>query len=319
MSEKNGIRTNGKSARNGGRRNNHVRRGGGSGIGSLQLTALAPAVRVAGGLALVAAMSLGFVLVYDFLTQCAYFRAETVAVEGCRQLGEKDVLRQARVYRGINILSVNLTLARKRLLAHPWIADAQVSRELPSALHIRVQEHTPLAILDMGGDRRYILNLEGEVFKAYEPSDRLDVPVVRGLEFMDVPLPEQPGGEAFDALMTALTMGRQPAAVLPNRSVRDIRVDREMGLTLHLTDDAPGPFRAVEIGYDDRGGGRGYAVKYGRFQEIIDFFQREGEGLRIDAIDLKDLDRIVINPSMEDAAEDSGRESESLSEDQKEV
>ncbi len=319
MSEKNGIRSNGKSARKGVRKNNHAHRFGGSGDWPARLTALAPAARVVGGLALAAAMSLGFLLTHDFLTQCDYFRADEVAVEGCRQLQKGDVLQQARVARGINILSVNLTLTRKRLLAHPWIADAQVSRELPSAIHIRVQEHTPLAVLDMGKGRRYIMNLDGEIFKAYEASDRLDAPVVRGLEFIDIPLPDRPGGDPFQAVVTALTMGRRATGVLSNESIRDIRVDREMGLTLHLSDAAPGPFRAVGIGFDDHANHRGYAVKYERLQEIIDFFRREGEGLRIEAIDLKDLDRIVINPAAGDAAEDRGRETESLSEDQKEV
>ncbi len=274
---------------------------------------MAPAAKAVGGIALVAALSVGLVLVHDFLTQCDYFRAETVSIMGCRHLDRKTVFRQARVAPGINILSVNLTLARNRLLAHPWIADAQVSRELPDGLYIQIEEHVPLAILDMKGGRRFIINRDGDIFKKYETSDRLDVPVIGGLEFMDLPLPGRPGSDVFRAVMTVLEMGRQSATVLPNHTIRGIRVDREMGLTLLLPVGAPGPFNAVKLGYGD------YPVKYRRLREIIDFLKREGSSLRIDAIDLKDLNRIVINPAVKNAAEDSGREIQPLSEDQKEV
>lgn len=326
MSEKNGLKPNGKPSRKPVRKN-HSRSGqglrnglfNGAGNGAVRWPAVRPVAGVIGALVLIAAMSIGLVLAHDFLTQWDYFRAEVVTVEGYRQLEEEEVLRQARVGKGINILSVNLTLTRKRLLAHPWIAEAEVGRELPSGLHIRIQEHMPLAMLDMG--RRFLINLDGEIFKEYEPSDRLDVPVVKGLEYMDIPLPERLGSEAFGAVMTVLAMGRQSPTVLSTADIRDIRVDREMGLTLHLPDSAPGPFTAVKLGYDERAEGRGYGVKYQRLREIIDFLEREGAFLPIDAIDLRDLDRIVVQPGEGEGQQtESGRQLiESRLEDQKEV
>jgi cell division protein FtsQ len=313
LSGNNGSRTakpNGKAVRKNSR-GGWFRR---AGEGGLDATALLPALRIIGGIALVAAMSVGFVAANDFLTQCDYFKAEVVAVEGCRRLDKETALRQARVFEGINTLSVNLRLARKRLLAHPWVAEAQVSRELPSGIHIRIREHDPLAILDMG--RRFIINRDGAIFKEYAPSDTVDAPVVRGLEYMDIPLPKRAGSDPFQAVMTVLVMGDRTDSALPNRTIQEIRVDREMGLTLQLPETAPGPFTAIKLGYDDRAGGLGYDVKYKRFQEIIDFLAREGSLLRFDAIDLKNLDRIVINPA-KGAASNGG--TESLSEDQKEV
>jgi len=313
LSGKNGSRTakpNGKPVRKNSR-GGWFRRGEN---GGLHPAALLPALQVICGLALVAAMSVGFVAAHDFLTQCDYFKADVVAVEGCRRLDKETALRQAGVFQGINTLSVNLRLARKRLLAHPWVAEAQVSRELPSGLHIRIREHNPLAIFDMG--RRFLINGDGAIFKECAPSDPVDVPTVRGLEYMDIPLPKRAGSEPFQAVMTVLAMGNRTDSALPNRTIREIQVDREMGLTLHLPDAAPGPFTAIKLGYDDRAGGLGYDVKYERFQEIIDFLAREGSFLRFDAIDLKNLDRIVINPAKGAA---SNGETESLSEDQKEV
>jgi len=96
-----------------------------------------------------AAFSLLFVFVFDFLTQSGYFRAEEITVKGRNRLSEPEVLKQAQIASGMNILSVNLAKAGKLLMTHPWIADAEVRRELPSGIHIRITEHKPAAVLDI--------------------------------------------------------------------------------------------------------------------------------------------------------------------------
>lgn len=331
MSDKNiqlAAKPNGKAVRkkNIGRKSDRL--GGGARLASLvSAAAQAPLVRNICRVGLVAAISVGCVMAHDFLIQCDYFRAEVISVKGCQRLDRETALEQAGVFPGINILSVNLRLARNRLLAHPWVADARVSRELPAGLHIHVKEHTPLAILEI--DRRFIVNENGKIFKEYGTSDLMDVPVARGLEYMDIPAMDKPGTEPFQALMAALRMGGRPDSILPNRSVEAIQVDREMGLTLCLSDDAPGSFSTVTLGFDDRVNGLGYDVKYKRFQEVVDFLAREGAFLRVSAIDLTDLDRIVIHPAKNrDAMHPKSRDTmhrvstvktESLSKDRKEV
>jgi len=96
-----------------------------------------------------AAFSLLFVFVFDFLTQSGYFRAEEITVKGRNRLSEPEVLEQAQIGSGMNILSINLAKAGKLLMSHPWIADAEVRRELPSGIHIRITEHKPAAVLDI--------------------------------------------------------------------------------------------------------------------------------------------------------------------------
>ncbi|MDP4978978.1 MAG: FtsQ-type POTRA domain-containing protein, partial [Desulfobacterales bacterium] len=93
--------------------------------------------------AAVAAVSAFFILVHDILTQCDYFKISRLTIEGAQRLTEKEIAQQAQVGKGVNILAVNLSLVRKRLLAHPWIAEAGVSREIPSGLSNRIKEHTP--------------------------------------------------------------------------------------------------------------------------------------------------------------------------------
>ena len=76
-------------------------------------------VKAMGFLLAVTVMSLGFVLCHDFLTQYDYFNAQEIVVTGERRLAAADIIHQANIQRGINILSLNLTKTRKRLLTHP--------------------------------------------------------------------------------------------------------------------------------------------------------------------------------------------------------
>ena len=124
-----------------------------------------------------------FILIHEIVTQCDYFAAETITISGTRRLTHDQVARQARIRTGDNILSVNLSLVRKRLLAHPWIAEAGVSREIPSGLRIRIEEHSPLAVVDVG--KKFLINHSGIIFKAWDASDPADLPVVNGLNVLE--------------------------------------------------------------------------------------------------------------------------------------
>ena len=140
-------------------------------------------------------VSFFFVFVHDMFTQSPHFTARQIQVEGARRLPPRAVAAQAGVHEGINVLSVNLSAARRRLLTHPWIAEAEVRREIPSAIHIRVREHVPAAVVDMG--RKFLLNEQGEIFKEWEPADPAGLPVVSGLKPADVRVANRSGATAL--------------------------------------------------------------------------------------------------------------------------
>lgn len=245
--------------------------------------------------AVVAAVSAVFILVHDILTQCDYFKISRLTIEGAQRLSEKEIAQQARVGEGVNILAVNLTLVRKRLLAHPWIAEAGISREIPSGLSIRIKEHTPLAVVDVG--KKFLINLSGKIFKAWDVTDPADLPVVSGLNVLDLPpvygQTELPAGESarerttpFKAVMKVLRLGRQQGSILPNRSIRQIRVDRQIGLTLLAFDR----IKTINLGYDD------YDGKYHMLANLFSYLNGQQSVSDFDRIDLNNLNRIVVNP-----------------------
>lgn len=226
-----------------------------------------------------------FILGYDFLTQHDYFRAEKIEVDGIRRLTRQAVIDAARITKGANILSINLATTRKRLLAHPLIAEADVRRVFPSRIRLSVREHEPLAILDLG--RQFVINTRGNIFREKGPSSRNDLPVITGLRFTDINVPEQPYNVAFNAVMEILMLGQERQSVLPNRMIKRIHVDHEIGLTLYTVD----PIKTIKLGYHD------YPTKYQRLKNILHFLEVRPGFSDLDSIDLNNLDRIVVNPS----------------------
>jgi cell division protein FtsQ len=246
-------------------------------------------------LAAVAAVSCFFILVHDILTQCDYFKISRLTIEGAQRLSEKEIAQQARVGKGTNILAVNLSLVRKRLLAHPWIAEAGVSREIPSGLSIRIKEHTPLAVVDVG--KKFLINHSGKIFKAWHASDPADLPVVSGLNVLDLPpvygQTDPSAGEIarersapFNAVMKVLRLGGQQGSVLPNHLIRQIQVDRQIGLTLLAFDR----IKTINLGYDD------YDGKYNMLADLFSYLRHQQSVSDFDRIDLNNLNRVVLNP-----------------------
>ncbi len=256
------------------------------------------------GAALVVFVSGVFVFAYDMFVQSDYFNAKQLQIEGGERLSPKAIAEVAGVRLGINVLSVNLSAARRKLLAHPWIAEAEVQREIPAGLHIRIREHRPTAVVGLGP--KFLLNEQGELFKQWESPDPADLPVVTGLQAKDVravdrtgartglalSLPgsaaaaEPPCSRPMEAVIQVLALGRKEGSVLPNRELHAIQVDRELGLTL-VAFDAP---KSIRLGYDD------YPAKYHLLADLLAFFKTQTAAIDFDRIDLNDVSRVIVNP-----------------------
>jgi cell division protein FtsQ len=282
---------------------NHTRKGRRNARGQKLLGRLVMGFKITSALAAVVIVTGFFILGHDLLTQADYFGARQLTIEGMQRLTREQVSRQAGVHPGINILSTNLTLARKRLLAHPWIADAQVSREIPSGLHIVIEEHTALAVVNLG--QKYLMNTHGEIFKAWEPSDPQNLPLVSGLKLSDLrvygrPKPAPGSGDKkrsapFQSVMQVLQLGGKKGSVLPNRVVKQIHVDRQIGLTVHAFDWG----KTINLGYSD------YAGKYRMLSNFFSYLKHHHSISGFVRIDLNNLQRMVVNPIRESQSKGS--------------
>ena len=239
------------------------------------------------GAAVLASLSLLCIFAYDYATQCDYFRAEAVSVSGCSRLDPETVREIAGAKEGVNILSVNLAAARKRLTADPWIKDAAIRRYFPSKMSIDIYEHEAVAIIDFG--RLFLISTEGEIFKEYDRGGPEPLPLISGVAYRDWRADDQQRTRVFKSVMHVLQLGQSEKSIISKGSIEKIIVDKEIGLTLKLRE----PDHLVALGFDD------YEKKIERFATIATHLERSGPERTFSLVDLKNPDRVVARPVSE--------------------
>jgi cell division protein FtsQ len=110
----------------------------------------------------------------------AAFATRQVEVTGLSRLSRDQALAAAGLQIGKNVFEVSPEQARAGLLAHPWVAEAEVSRRLPGSYRVHVREQKPAALLLL--EALYLVSEEGNVFKPLEAGDPIDLPVLTGVE-----------------------------------------------------------------------------------------------------------------------------------------
>jgi len=229
-------------------------------------------------------MSAGFIFLYDLVTQAEVFSAQKIEIDGIRRLSRADIFEQAQLKNGVNIFSVNLPRTRKRLLGHPWIAEAEISIIPPDGLAIILKEHSPVALIRL--DRTYIMNSEGEIFKAWADSDPTQLPIIDGLEFEDLYVRGDEMSPPLKAVMDIIDLGKRKDSILPNRKLSVIKVDRDSGITIYAYPDKT----EIKLGYG------GYPGKYKILSTVLSYLNRQSEFRAVRTIDLIKTNRIVVNP-----------------------
>jgi cell division protein FtsQ len=104
---------------------------------------------------------------------------EDIYAEGRERTSERDIVRSLERYQGMSILAVDTAAAKERLESLPWVRRATVSRQFPTTLLVRIEEHRPLAVwIDSG--RRRLIGDEGELVPVTDVRGFRELPVLRG-------------------------------------------------------------------------------------------------------------------------------------------
>ncbi len=89
---------------------------------------------------------------------------EVVVMHGLEEVRRGEIERSvAGLLRG-NFFSINLEILRQSLEKLPWVRHAEVRRQWPARLEVRIEEHRPAA--RWGDGASYLVNTFGEVFAA---------------------------------------------------------------------------------------------------------------------------------------------------------
>jgi cell division protein FtsQ len=223
-----------------------------------------------------------FMVVYAAVTRTDYFSADAIKVAGLSRLTADDVLAQAGIRKGDNLLAINLSLVRKRLLAHPWIAAAYVAREIPGTIRIEVSEHHALAVLDLG--RKFLINTHGRIFKEYNPDDPQDLPLVTGMAYWDISLGDDALSPVMEAVVEVLQLSRTRNSAIAYAQIHTAHVDPVLGVSLRAWANQ----RLVKLGFAN------YEDKFHRIGKLLPYLEHSPQWRGFETIDANNPDRIVV-------------------------
>ena len=194
--------------------------------------------------------------------------------------------------RGENLLLLSLPLAADRLRRLPWIASAEMRKELPNRLRVAVIERQPVVLLAGGGALAFA-DAEG---RAIAPlTAPAEIAAARRQGLLEVSL-SPAAGEPAAAIAGALAVASELRRVHPDWAMQLTSVDvlGEEDYRLH-SQALPCPVLVNR--------GR-LAAHLRRLEEVLPLLEHHYTELA--AIDLRFTRRIVIQPSLAAAQRDAG-------------
>lgn len=232
-----------------------------------------------GATALCATLFFGGRQLYTLASGITLLRLETVEISPLRKLTRSEVLTLAGVRPGDSMLGLKLQDVVTQLSKNPWIEQVQVRRYFPHTLSITLSERTPQAVANVGC--LYYLDAKGVLFKSLVEGDRLDYPLITGIDEED--LTKDPVGTK-EALQDALLLiaNLKKGKVFGLEDISEIHYDKGYGFTL-FTMQGGVPVKLGNGGFDEK------LVRFaGIYQELKPQMQA------LDYIDLDYSDKIIV-------------------------
>lgn len=162
------------------------------------------------------------------LARSSVFEVREIRVVGNNSLAREKIVSVSGINPGENIFKLDLKNSAEKLKAIPVIKSVDMSRKLPSAVEIKVEERRPRALLPVQGgfisvDDDGVYLQKGDIVSS-------QLPVVTGVSFT-VPAP---GGQIkSEALDTALGVVKEiPPGLLPLLSEVNINGGQVVAYTL---------------------------------------------------------------------------------------
>ena len=125
-----------------------------------------------------------FLLLFVFATEWKEsLVVQHVVVSGARLLPATDVYGWAGVPMKKSLFGTNLFDIYGKVAAQPFVKTASVSRQLPDAVHIHIEEREPIASLNIG--QMYFIDEDGVLLPHLHTVVNLDVPVINGIGAID--------------------------------------------------------------------------------------------------------------------------------------
>lgn len=188
----------------------------------------------------------GGVLAYRHATTSEYFALKMVKIEGARRLTSSEVMAAGKIEKGMNLFSVDVEDVARRIESHPWIQDADVTRQLPGTVTVEVLERKAEMLILF--DVPYLVDDSGNIFKRWSPDDPIPTPVLSGVPREQLATDEEGVAEVTRA---ALSLAKRYRAAGLERLAPLSEIYREVdgGFSLTVGEDpfyvrfGKGPYR----------------------------------------------------------------------------
>jgi cell division protein FtsQ len=196
----------------------------------------------------------------------SYFRLEGVDVIGVERADRDEIGRAIGFGAGSPLLETDLVAIRERVESIDWVKEAEVKRDLPNKLVIRITEHTPVAVTTTDEGRRFV-DPDGEL--AEIDTDIGELPTFVG---MTTRAEYAEGGELLKLMFDK--------RIVAEGRVQTVRLDNVMGYSVMTRE-------GVEL----RFGPPPFDEKIARLTQVLDDAQKRGP---IRYIYLNIEDRVVV-------------------------
>jgi cell division septal protein FtsQ len=203
--------------------------------------------------------------IYRYFVLATPWQVHEIRIIGCVQAKEAELLDLARLDLGMEIWRLNLTELTQKLIKHPWIEKVQVRRDWSrQALIIEVQERTPRAMILL--DDLYLVDRQGKVFKKVGPKEKVDLPLLTGLESKEIKKQDQEGERLIKQALELLDLlaYRQ---IINEHNISEINLHKQRGLTLYTLEKS----LPIHLGWGD------YKDKLNRLEKVLADIQKKGE------------------------------------------
>ncbi len=210
--------------------------------------------------ALTAALAVILLLSYQVLSRSVFFQIEKVDVTGCSRTTPNRILAWSGLDVQTNLWEVRIKKLKKKLENDPWIKSADIERNWPNSLSIRIYERQAVAITNRETGLSYI-DKNGVIFTEVGPHDMYDYPLITADEKID-------GSKT--GLKNALEFIRYAAkgsTSLPKQNISEIHMKPQGDMILFLADN---PF-PISLGRDKIG------TKYHQLSKVLSWLYRKNK------------------------------------------
>ncbi len=114
---------------------------------------------------------------YTYILTSSYFYINRIEISGLKHLDRDAFEDFINIPPNTNIFTISMDRIREKAESHPWVKNAQVSRQLPDVIQIRIEEYEPVAMMEYDGSLYYV-DREGTVFKKIEGGEKMDFPIL---------------------------------------------------------------------------------------------------------------------------------------------